>query len=64
MQADRTTRLHNLHRLNELAATGEVDIFSAHDPDELDRAQGGRTRDQAESESRRHVSQEGPGLRP
>ncbi|MDL4817338.1 MBL fold metallo-hydrolase [Actinomadura opuntiae] len=40
VQADRTSRLHNLHRLNELAATGKVDIICAHDPDELDRAQG------------------------
>jgi glyoxylase-like metal-dependent hydrolase (beta-lactamase superfamily II) len=38
MQADKTTRLGNVGRLRELAGTGEVDIFSAHDPVELDRA--------------------------
>ncbi|MBW8481696.1 MBL fold metallo-hydrolase [Actinomadura parmotrematis] len=38
MQADRTTRLHNLRRLNELARTGAADIFSAHDGTEFDRA--------------------------
>ena len=39
MQADRTTRLHNVDRLRELARTGEVTVFSAHDPVELDRRQ-------------------------
>jgi glyoxylase-like metal-dependent hydrolase (beta-lactamase superfamily II) len=38
LQADRTTRIHNLDRLNELALTGEADIFCAHDQFELDRA--------------------------
>ncbi|MEV4529655.1 MBL fold metallo-hydrolase [Streptosporangium sp. NPDC049304] len=38
MQDDRATRLDNLHRLNELARTGAVDIFCAHDKTELDRA--------------------------
>jgi hypothetical protein len=38
MQADKTSRLDNLRRLRELTGTGEVDIFSAHDPVELDRA--------------------------
>lgn len=39
-QADKTTRLHNVRRLRELAATGEVEIVSAHDPLELERALG------------------------
>ncbi|MGI5414993.1 MBL fold metallo-hydrolase [Actinomadura luteofluorescens] len=38
LQADRTTRVHNLHRLKELALAGEADIFCAHDRFELDRA--------------------------
>src|SRR2546428_9311310 len=32
LQADRTTRLHNVGRLRELARTGDVTMFSAHDP--------------------------------
>lgn len=39
LQADRTSRMHNLNRLNELARAGTVDIFCAHDKAELDRAQ-------------------------
>ncbi|MWA05429.1 MBL fold metallo-hydrolase [Actinomadura sp. LD22] len=39
LQADRTTRVHNLKRLNELALNSEADIFCAHDEFELDRAQ-------------------------
>jgi glyoxylase-like metal-dependent hydrolase (beta-lactamase superfamily II) len=38
MQADKSARLHNLRRLRELAANGEAEIFSAHDPVELDRS--------------------------
>lgn len=38
MQADRTSRLHNVQRLRELALTGEVQVISAHDPVELERA--------------------------
>jgi glyoxylase-like metal-dependent hydrolase (beta-lactamase superfamily II) len=38
MQADRAARLHNLGRLRELAATGEAEIISAHDPVDLERA--------------------------
>ncbi|WP_345350666.1 MBL fold metallo-hydrolase [Actinoallomurus liliacearum] len=37
VQADRTTRLHNVDRLRELARSGDVTMFSAHDPVELDR---------------------------
>ncbi|POM23625.1 N-acyl homoserine lactonase [Actinomadura rubteroloni] len=40
LQADRASRLHNLQRLNELARTGDVQIFSAHDAVEFDRAAG------------------------
>ncbi|MGI5328544.1 MBL fold metallo-hydrolase [Actinomadura nitritigenes] len=39
LQADRTTRVHNLDRLKELALNGDADIFCAHDQFELDRAQ-------------------------
>ncbi|WP_019634536.1 MBL fold metallo-hydrolase [Actinomadura atramentaria] len=38
LQADRTTRLRNLARLNALALSGEADVFCAHDEYELDRA--------------------------
>lgn len=37
LQADRTTRLQNVARLRELAGTGKVTVFSAHDPVELAR---------------------------
>ncbi|MEV6561593.1 MBL fold metallo-hydrolase [Nocardia sp. NPDC051756] len=37
MQSNRSNRLHNVERLRELATTGEVDIFCAHDPVEFDR---------------------------
>lgn len=37
VQADAAARLHNQARLRELAATGEVRLFSAHDPVELAR---------------------------
>ncbi|GII80133.1 MBL fold metallo-hydrolase [Sphaerisporangium rufum] len=37
MQADRAARLANLGRLRALAAGGAAEIFSAHDPVELDR---------------------------
>ncbi|MCO6009217.1 MBL fold metallo-hydrolase [Actinoallomurus purpureus] len=37
MQADRTTRLHNVDRLRELARADDVTVFSAHDPVELER---------------------------
>jgi glyoxylase-like metal-dependent hydrolase (beta-lactamase superfamily II) len=40
MQTDKTTRLHNVRRLRSLAASGEVEIISAHDPVELERALG------------------------
>ncbi|WP_245745878.1 MBL fold metallo-hydrolase [Nocardia altamirensis] len=37
LQSNRSNRLHNVERLRELATTGEVDIFCAHDPDDFDR---------------------------
>ncbi len=37
-QADRAARVHNLNRLNELARSGAVEVFSAHDSTEFDRA--------------------------
>jgi glyoxylase-like metal-dependent hydrolase (beta-lactamase superfamily II) len=37
LQADRTTRLHNVGRLRELARAGDVTVFSAHDPVEFER---------------------------
>ncbi|MGI5202347.1 MBL fold metallo-hydrolase [Spirillospora sp. CA-108201] len=52
LQADRTTRVHNLDRLNELALTGEANIFCAHDKFELDRA---RASDVTGAETGPHV---------
>jgi len=42
MEQDRRARLHNPERLRELKAEhgGEVDIFSAHDLEELERLSG------------------------
>ncbi|MFL6055015.1 MAG: MBL fold metallo-hydrolase [Actinoallomurus sp.] len=37
VEADRTTRLHNVDRLRELARAGDVTIVSAHDPVEFER---------------------------
>ncbi|MFD1542623.1 MBL fold metallo-hydrolase [Nonomuraea guangzhouensis] len=51
LQADRAARIHNLQRLNDLARTGEVDIFCAHDPAELDRAQSAQSSGRAANTS-------------
>src|SRR5205807_2423471 len=40
VEVDHTTRLDNVERLRELAASGEVQVFSAHDPVELSGMRG------------------------
>ncbi|WP_107655936.1 MBL fold metallo-hydrolase [Nocardia suismassiliense] len=37
LQSNKSSRLHNLERLRELARYGQADIFCAHDPAEFDR---------------------------